>query len=134
MIAPHNRVIVTKRIPEESVLPGNVGTIIEEYRDAQGTITGYEFEILSADGHTLAVCTVPADAVREATVTDRLCSRMTADPTIDEIRAVRHSISEQFDHAPKELCEHYMKLQERHKDRLVRSTDSTRGKPPKKAP
>jgi len=41
MIATHERVIITKEIPEESVLPGYVGTVIEEYRDAQGTITGY---------------------------------------------------------------------------------------------
>jgi len=120
MIVPHSRVVLTKPISEESVLPGDVGTIIEECRDAQGTITGYELEILSADGHTLAVCPVPADAVREATVTDRLCSRVTADPTIDEIRAVRHKISEQFGNDPKRLVEHYMKLQERHADRLVR--------------
>jgi len=123
MNVPRSQVVVTKPIPEESVLPGDVGTIIEEYRDAQGTITGYELEILSVDGHTLAVCTVPADAVREATVTDRLCSRASTDPTIDEIRAVRHRISEQFGHDPKKLCEHYMKLQEQHRDRLVRSTD-----------
>ena len=123
MIATHARVIITKEVPEESVLPGDIGTIIEEYRDAQGTITGYELEILSVDGHTLAVCTVPADAVREATVTDRLCSRASTDPTIDDIRAVRHRISEQFGHDPKKLCEHYIKLQEQHHDRLVRSTD-----------
>jgi len=92
------------------VLPGDVGTIIEEYRDTQGTITGYELKILSVDGQTLAVCSVPADAVREATVTDRLSSRPSADPTIDEIRAVRHKISEEFGHDPKRLCEHYMKL------------------------
>jgi hypothetical protein len=48
---------------------------------------------------------------------------MTTDPTIDELRAVRHRISEQFGHDPKKLCEHYMKLQERHRDRLLRSTD-----------
>jgi hypothetical protein len=125
-----NRVILTKPIPEESVLPGDVGTIIEEYRDAQGTITGYELAILSADGHTLAVCAVLADAVREATVTDRLCSRASTDPTIDEIRAVRHRISEQFGHDPKKLVEHYMNLQERHRDRLVRPTD----RPPDKGP
>jgi hypothetical protein len=34
----------------------------------------------------------------------------------------------QFDHDPKKLVEHYMKLQERHRDRLVRST----GHPPVK--
>lgn len=75
MIATHARVIVTKEIPEESAIPGDVGTIIVEYRDAQGTITGCELKILSVDGQTLAVCSVQADAVREATVTDRLCSR-----------------------------------------------------------
>jgi hypothetical protein len=124
MIASHARIIIiTKEIPEESAISGDVGTIIEEYRDTQGTITGYELKILSVDGQTLAVCSVPADAVREATVTDRLCSRPGADPTIDEIRAARHRISEQFGHDPKRLCEHYMELQERHRDRLVRSTD-----------
>ena len=58
---------------------------------------------------------------------------MPSDPIIDEIRAVRHRISEEFDHDPKKLVEHYMKLQERHADRLVRppkpapSQDSSRG-------
>jgi hypothetical protein len=120
MIVLQSRVIVTKRIAEESVLPGDVGTIIEEYRDAQDTITGYELAILSVEGHTLAVCAVPADAVREATVTDRLSSRMGDGPIIDEIRAVRYRISEEFGHDPEKLCEHYMTLQERHRDRLVR--------------
>jgi hypothetical protein len=124
MIVPNSRVIVTRSIPEESVLPGDVGTIIEEYRDAQGTTTGYELKILSVDGQTVAVCHVPADAVREATVTDRLCSRASTDPTIDEIRAVRHQISEQFGHDAKKLVEHYMKLQEKHADRLVRKLKS----------
>ena len=123
MVVPHNRVIVTKRIPEENLLPGDVGTVVEGYRDAKGKVIGYELEIFSADGHTLAVCSVPTDAVREATVTDRLCSRASTDPTIDEIRAVRHRISEQFGHDPKKLCEHYIELQEQHRDRLVRSTD-----------
>jgi hypothetical protein len=123
MIATHAQVILTKEIPEESALPGDVGTVVEEYRDEQGTIMGYELKIFSVDGQTVAVCHAPTDAVREATVTDRLCSRMSSDPTIDEIRAVRHRISEQFGHDPKKLCEHYMKLQERHRDRLVRSTD-----------
>ena len=49
--------------------------------------------------------------------------RMSSDPVIDEIRAVRHRISEQFGHDPKKLVEYYIKLQERHRDRLVRSTE-----------
>ena len=76
MIAPYNRVIVTKRIAEESLFPGDVGTVVEEHRDSQGGIIGYELELFAADGHTLDVCSVPADAVREATPADRLCSRM----------------------------------------------------------
>ena len=41
------------------------------------------------------------------------------DPAIASVREVRHQISKQFDHDPKKLVEHYMQLQERHKDRLL---------------
>ena len=44
---------------------------------------------------------------------------MKPDPTLARIREVRHLISEEFDHDPKRLIEHYIKLQERHRDRLV---------------
>ncbi len=50
-------------------------------------------------------------------------------PIVDEIREVRHRISEEFGHDPKRLAEHYMKLQEEHADRLVRSPES-KPKPP----
>ena len=76
MISPYNRVIVTKRIPEENLFPGDVGTVVEEHRDPQDRVIGYELELFAADGHTLAVSSVPVDAVREATLADRLCSRM----------------------------------------------------------
>ena len=78
MIALYNRVIVTKRIPEENLFPGDVGTVVEEHLAAQGGVVGYELELFSADGHTLAVSSVAADAVREATPSDRLCSRVEA--------------------------------------------------------
>jgi hypothetical protein len=41
------------------------------------------------------------------------------DPPIDEIRAIREKISAQFNHDPKALIAHYMKLQEQYKDRLL---------------
>ena len=41
------------------------------------------------------------------------------DPAIARVREVRHQISKQCDHDPKKLVEHYMQLQERHKDRLL---------------
>jgi hypothetical protein len=40
---------------------------------------------------------------------------------IDEVREVRHRISEQFDHDPARLVAHYMELQERYRDRLIQS-------------
>lgn len=76
MIRVLHRVIVTYPIPEEHLYPGDVGTVVEEYKDRQGTILGYELELFSADGRTLAVSSVPADAVREPTPADRLCSRL----------------------------------------------------------
>jgi hypothetical protein len=44
---------------------------------------------------------------------------MQDDPAIARIREVRHRISKQFDHDPKKLVEHYMRLQEQHKERLL---------------
>ncbi len=41
------------------------------------------------------------------------------DHPIDAVREARRRISERFGHDPRKLVEHYMKLQERHKDRLV---------------
>ncbi len=46
---------------------------------------------------------------------------MKSDSTLARIREVRHRISEEFDHDPKRLIEHYIELQERHRDRLVSS-------------
>jgi hypothetical protein len=44
---------------------------------------------------------------------------MQDDPVIVRIREVRHRISKQFDHDPQKLVEHYMRVQEQHKDRLL---------------
>jgi hypothetical protein len=41
------------------------------------------------------------------------------DPIISRIRETRHQISEQFQHDPKKLIEHYIELQEKHKVRLL---------------
>jgi len=46
-------------------------------------------------------------------------SQLPRDPVIDEIREVRHRISERVDHDPKRLLEYYMRLQEQHRDRFI---------------
>jgi hypothetical protein len=42
-----------------------------------------------------------------------------SDAVIDEVREVRHRISERFGHDPTRLVSYYMQLQERYRDRLV---------------
>ena len=42
-----------------------------------------------------------------------------SDPAIDEIRELRHRISERFNHDPERLVAYYMELQERFRDQMV---------------
>jgi hypothetical protein len=44
---------------------------------------------------------------------------MEQDTPLQRVRKARMAISAQCDHDPKKLVEYYMKLQERHRDRLV---------------
>jgi len=47
-------------------------------------------------------------------------SSLRDDPVIQWLREARHRISEQFGHDPRRLVEHYIQLQERHKDRFFK--------------
>ncbi len=44
---------------------------------------------------------------------------MKPDPGIDEIRLVRHRISEECGHNPAELVRYYIRMQQRFRDRLL---------------
>lgn len=50
---------------------------------------------------------------------------MKEDPGIAWVREIRRTISAEHDHDSRRLCEYYMKLQERHKDRLLIKQSST---------
>jgi hypothetical protein len=52
---------------------------------------------------------------------------MKDDPTIARIRKARHEISAAAGHDPKRLVEYYIRLQERHKDRLVTKRGADKG-------
>jgi hypothetical protein len=41
------------------------------------------------------------------------------DPVIDEIREVRHRISQRLDHDPARLVAYYMEMQEEYRDRMI---------------
>jgi hypothetical protein len=49
------------------------------------------------------------------------------DPVIDEIREVRHRISERFGHDPVQLVAYYLELQEQYRDRLIDAVKTPNG-------
>ena len=70
------RVVLTRDVPEEGLRSGDVGTVVEIYDDPSGNAIGYELEMFAANGETLTVASVPADAVRQPTAADRLAARV----------------------------------------------------------
>lgn len=44
---------------------------------------------------------------------------MNPDPTIDEIRRIRHEMSAEYEHDPRRMLEYFASVQGRVKDRLV---------------
>ena len=49
------------------------------------------------------------------------------DPMIDEVRAIRRSISEQFGNDVDRLCDHLQKLERQHPERLVEPAAAAEG-------
>lgn len=41
------------------------------------------------------------------------------DPTIDEIRAIRHKLSQKLQNDPEKIVEYYLEWQKKYRDRLV---------------
>jgi hypothetical protein len=47
-------------------------------------------------------------------------TNLTSDPAVDEVREARRRVSA-FDHDPARLVDHYIRLQEQYRDRLLSS-------------
>jgi hypothetical protein len=60
IIREHDLVVLTADIPDENLKRGDVGTVVLVHQAG----AGYEVEFATLAGETLAVVTVPADAVR----------------------------------------------------------------------
>jgi hypothetical protein len=56
-------VILTRDLPQQKLRKGDLGTVVLMHEDS----AGFEVEFVTLDGDTLAVVTLPADAVRAAT-------------------------------------------------------------------
>jgi hypothetical protein len=63
----YQRVVLTQDLPKEGLRAGDVGVIVEHYPARDDVREGYELEVFAANGQTVAVVSVPATAVREAT-------------------------------------------------------------------
>jgi len=60
MISELDMVVLTRDLPADSLKAGDIGTIVLVH----GNGVGFEVEFTNLAGDTLAVLTVPADAVR----------------------------------------------------------------------
>jgi hypothetical protein len=50
---------------------------------------------------------------------------METESTLARVRKARHEISAELGHDPQRLIEHYISLQQQHRDRLVMSPETT---------
>ncbi len=60
MIKELDRVALTTELPEHRLQPGDVGTVVSVHQAGQG----YTVEFLTVSGTTVAIATLPADAIR----------------------------------------------------------------------
>ncbi len=63
-------VILLQDLPEDDLLAGDVGTIVEEH-NVPNLETGYSVEFFDMLGNTVAVATVPQSYLRRPTERDR---------------------------------------------------------------
>jgi hypothetical protein len=64
VIKEHDRVVLTKSLPSESLEEGDVGTVVHVYKDGEA----YEVEFVTLDGHTAAMATLESSELRPVTV------------------------------------------------------------------
>jgi hypothetical protein len=62
--------ILLVAIPEQGLLPGDVGAVVERH-DVAGLEPGYSVEFFDMLGNTVAIATVPGSALRRPTSADR---------------------------------------------------------------
>ncbi len=77
MIKEHERVVLTVAVPDEQLEAGDVGTVVHVYPDGRA----YEVEFIALDGHTAAVATLEASAVRPEGGTATWLRRRSTDST-----------------------------------------------------
>lgn len=67
-----SRVVLLQNLPDENLLAGDMGTIVEHHPATDQYPEGYEVEFFAANGETITVVSVPAAALRTASRRDVL--------------------------------------------------------------
>jgi hypothetical protein len=74
MIERFSTVVLTEDLPDDELISGDSGTVIDIYDGG----TAYEIEFFALSGETVAVATVESKMVRSATKEDVTHSRVTS--------------------------------------------------------
>lgn len=67
-----SRVVLTVDFPDENLVEGDVGTVVESHPAGNEYSEGYEVEFFAGNGETIAVISVHASALRPVTGNDVL--------------------------------------------------------------
>ena len=59
-IKEHDCVVLTKNLPEEGLMAGDIGTVVHIHKGGEG----YEVEFMTLTGEAVAIVTLLADQVR----------------------------------------------------------------------
>lgn len=76
--ALHQRVVLTRDLPDEGLRAGDVGVVVEHYPAKEDRPEGYELEFFTVTGQTVAVVSVPETAIRHAQSDEVLSTRILA--------------------------------------------------------
>ena len=60
MIKEHDCVVLTKNLPEENLVAGDIGTVVHIHKDG----AAYEVEFMTLTGETVAIVTLESSQVR----------------------------------------------------------------------
>ncbi len=67
-----SRVILAQDLPDENLITGDMGTVVEYHTATERHPEGYEVEFFASIGETHAVVSIPASILRAATRQDLL--------------------------------------------------------------
>jgi len=70
-----SRVILTEDFPDENLVAGDMGVVVEHHPASRDYPEGYEVEFFAGNGETVPVVSVPATALRAATRKDIMHAR-----------------------------------------------------------